>query len=45
MIQFFDANVDAIVETMPAPIGSGTTYDAVLAGEYLRQRAIQATVK
>ncbi|EYT62486.1 isopenicillin N synthase family oxygenase [Dietzia sp. E1] len=45
LIQFCDANVDAIVETMPAPIGSGTTYDAVLAGEYLRQRAIQATVK
>lgn len=44
LIQFCDANVDAIIETMPAPIGTGTTYEPVLAGEYLRQRAIQATV-
>lgn len=44
LIQFCDANVDAVIETMPDPIGGGNIYEPVLAGEYLRQRAIQASV-
>ncbi|WP_461666422.1 isopenicillin N synthase family dioxygenase [Gordonia sputi] len=44
LIQFCDANVDAVVEPMPAPVGVNTDLPAIEAGEYLRRRAQAATV-
>lgn len=42
IIQFCDANVDTIVEPMPAPIGHNGDYPPVEAGEYLHGRALAA---
>jgi isopenicillin N synthase-like dioxygenase len=44
LIQFCDANVDAVVEAMPKPIGTGIVTEPVKAGDYLLQRAMAATV-
>lgn len=44
LIQFCDANVDAVIKPMPAPIGKNTNLAPIEAGEYLRRRALAATV-
>ncbi len=44
LIQFCDANVDAVIEPMPAPIGKNTGLPSIQAGEYLRRRAMAASV-
>ncbi|MBX9152168.1 MULTISPECIES: isopenicillin N synthase family oxygenase [Rhodococcus] len=44
LIQFCDANVDALIEPMPTPIGKNTGLPAIQAGEYLRRRAMAASV-
>lgn len=44
LIQFCDANVDAVIEPMAPPIGTNTDLPPIEAGEYLRRRALAATV-
>jgi isopenicillin N synthase-like dioxygenase len=44
IILFVEANLDALIETFPPPIGGGTTYEPVTCGDYLRGRLEAITV-
>jgi isopenicillin N synthase-like dioxygenase len=44
LILFVEANLDALIETFPPPIGGGTSYEPVTCGDYLRGRLEAITV-
>lgn len=44
LIQFCDANIDAVITPMKEPIGRNINLPTIEAGEYLRRRALAATV-
>ena len=44
LVYFCEADLDAVIETFPPPVGGGTTYEPVTGGEYLRSRLEAITV-
>jgi isopenicillin N synthase-like dioxygenase len=45
LVYFFEADLDALIETLPPPIGGGTSYEPVTCAEYLRGRLEAITVQ